>query len=60
MNAIKQELTWICQEHASVNMFSFSNWTPCLMAAAIDILTLNRGKVYQNVLVHVWGNVVQN
>lgn len=48
MRAVKQGLTWICQEHASVKA---SNWTACVMFAAIDLLTLNHSKTYQNVLV---------
>lgn len=48
MKAVKQGLTWICQEHASVKA---SNWIACVMFAAIDLLTLNHSKAYHNVLV---------
>lgn len=44
MKAVKQGLTWICQEHASVKA---SNWTACVMFAAIDLLTINHSEVYK-------------
>lgn len=44
MKAVKQGLAWICQEYASVKV---SNWTACVMFAAIDLLTLNCSKTYK-------------